>query len=143
HLSDVTFSNNSFTFNAPMESVQLFVIPPGDTVATTTTSLTSSLNPSASGDAVTFTATVSATSGAPSGTVIFKDGATGLGTAPLNASGVASFTTSSLSIGAHAIIVAYGGATGFGASTSLPVTQTVAARPTVSGVVIDDGSAQR
>src|SRR5262249_4510029 len=115
----------------------------GDPAATTTTSFTSSLNPSASGDAVTFTATVSATSGAPSGTVTFKDGATVLGTAPLNASGGASFTTCSLAIGAHTITVAYGGATGFAASTSLPVTQTVAARPTVSGVVIDDGFAQR
>jgi hypothetical protein len=141
--SDVTFTANSFTFNAPMQSVQLFVIPPADATATTTTTLSSSRNPSAVGESVTFTATVSAATGTPSGIVTFREGTTVLGTATLNASGVAVFTTASLSAGAHTVTAAYGGATGFVASTSQPLTQTVATRPTVAGVVVGDGSAQR
>jgi autotransporter-associated beta strand protein len=98
----------------------------------TTVSLVSSLNPSTSGQSVTFTATVAAvTSGAgtPSGTVTFKDGAATLGATSLNPSGVASFTTAALSQGSHSITAEYGGDSNFNASTSAPVTQTVASPP--------------
>src|SRR5204862_290772 len=51
--------------------------------ADTTTTLVSSANPSVFGQSVTFTATVSAVApggGTPTGTVLFKDGATTVGT---------------------------------------------------------------
>jgi hypothetical protein len=96
-------------------------------LASTTTTLTSSLNPSMSGQSVTFTATVAATapgSGTPTGMVNFKEGNTMLGTGMLNASGQATFTTSSLSVGTHTIVASYLGDNNFAASDGM-VDQTV------------------
>jgi Big-like domain-containing protein len=90
---------------------------------TTTTSLTSSQNPSTFGQAVTLTATVSPDSG-PTGNVQFFDGGTSLGTASLSG-GVASMTTSTLTVGTHSITASYGGNTNFTGSTSSGLTQTV------------------
>src|SRR4030042_1411479 len=74
--------------------------------ADTTTSLTSSPNPSSEGQSVTLTATVAAVapgSGTPTGLVSFyADGAL-LGTGTLNGSGVATFSTSALTLGAHVL----------------------------------------
>jgi YD repeat-containing protein len=73
---------------------------------TTSTALTSSLNPSRVNQAVTFTATVTGSS--PTGAVTFKDGTITIGTVALS-SGVASFTTSTLTQGNHSITASYGG----------------------------------
>ncbi|MGH9900999.1 MAG: choice-of-anchor L domain-containing protein, partial [Pyrinomonadaceae bacterium] len=76
--------------------------------ATTTTTVTSS-NPSAvGGDAITFTAGVAGLVGTPSGAVEFKDNGTPIGSAALSG-GVASITTSSLSVGSHHITASYTG----------------------------------
>jgi hypothetical protein len=66
----------------------------------TTTTLTSSLNPSTVGTLVTFTATVgSSVAGAvPTGTVEFMEGSTTLGTGILDATGQATFATTSLAL---------------------------------------------
>jgi hypothetical protein len=96
--------------------------------ASTATSLTSSANPSAYGQAVTFTATVAAVSpgaGTPTGTVTFEDGATILGTRTLDASGRATFTTSSLRVGGRSITAVYNGDTTFSVSAATAPTQTV------------------
>jgi hypothetical protein len=77
------------------------------------------------GQSVTFTATVSEASGTPTGTVTFEDGGSVLGTGALNASGVATFTTTHLSLGSHAITSVYGGDTKFAASTSPELDVTV------------------
>ena len=98
------------------------------TIPGTTTGVTSSANPSVSGQPVTFTATVKAkTAGAgiPTGTVTFKDGPSTLGTATLNGSGQATFTTSTLAAGSHSITASYGGDANFKGSTSPKFTQTV------------------
>ncbi|HKM48281.1 MAG TPA: Ig-like domain-containing protein [Terriglobales bacterium] len=77
-----------------------------------TTTLTSSANPSNHGDPVTFTATVNSFGrpSTPTGKVTFKDltSSTTLGHGSLT-SGVATFTTSTLSLGTHSIVVTYGG----------------------------------
>jgi hypothetical protein len=107
--------------------VSLAVVAPPGPVATTTT-LTSSLNPSRRTQAVTFTARVTPASGTavPTGTVTFRDGTATLGTGTLNATGVATFTTSALSRATHSITAVYGGATGtFTGSTSNIVSQVV------------------
>jgi uncharacterized repeat protein (TIGR01451 family) len=96
--------------------------------AATNTALASSVNPSNLGQAVTFTATVTSTAGTPTGTVSFKDGGTVIGTGALSA-GVAAFTTSSLTLGAHTITASYSGTTSFAASTSPALTQTVLIPP--------------
>ncbi len=90
----------------------------------TTTTLVSSLNPSNFGQTVTFTASVSSTSGTPTGTVIFYDGSTAIGSAAL-ASGSTSLSTSSLSAGSHSITAAYQGSGSFAPSTSVVLTQVV------------------
>jgi hypothetical protein len=83
------------------------------------TTVTSSDNPSVFGEAVTFTATITASApgaGTPTGTVTFLDGMTQLGTATLNASGQATFTTSTLAVGNHTITVSYSGDAHYNAS---------------------------
>ena len=90
----------------------------------TTTTVTSSSNPSHFGEPVTFTATVASGSGTPTGTVTFKDGAIILGTVAL-AGSAATFTTSALARGAHAMTASYSGAPGFLASTSAVLNQVV------------------
>ncbi len=88
----------------------------------TTTALVSSLNPSTLGQAVTFTATVTGVT--PTGTVQFFDGATSLGTAPVGG-GVATLTTSALTLGTHPITATYGGDAQNAPSTSPTVLQVV------------------
>src|SRR4029077_17880153 len=94
----------------------------------TTTVVVSSLNPSTVGQLVTFTVTVTANApgaGTPTGTVTFKDGTTILGTGTLNASGQATFSTSSLSVASHSITAEYSGDGNFFGSTSSALTQVV------------------
>ncbi|HRK45122.1 MAG TPA: Ig-like domain-containing protein, partial [Nocardioides sp.] len=76
-------------------------------VVGTTTTVVSDANPSVLGDLVTFTATV--TGADPTGTVTFTDGATVLGSAPVDGSGEASLETSTLAVGAHTITATYSG----------------------------------
>jgi autotransporter-associated beta strand protein len=80
------------------------------TPVVTTTVLASSANPTVFGQSVTFTATVTANNGdTPTGIVDFRDGNIDLGTALLSASGVASLTTATLSVGSHLITAGYAG----------------------------------
>ncbi|TLY51289.1 MAG: hypothetical protein E6K53_07880 [Gammaproteobacteria bacterium] len=90
-----------------------------------TTTLTSSVNPSASGQAVIFSASVSGSAGTPTGTVTFLDGATTIGSGTLNASGMATLTTSALAVGTHSITAQYAGSGTYAGSTSNLVNQTV------------------
>ena len=87
-------------------------------------SVTSNANPSVQGQAVTFTATVTgADGGTPTGAVSFyADGAL-LGTLSLN-NGTAAFTTSTLTVGQHAITAVYGGDSTYTGSSG-GMTQTV------------------
>jgi hypothetical protein len=94
-------------------------------LGTSSTAVTSSANPSSFGQAVTFTATVSGLVVEPTGTVTFMDGATTLGTGNLNASGQATFTTSTLAVGSHSISAVYGGNSFYNSSTSNLLIQTV------------------
>lgn len=81
----------------------------------TTTTLTSTPNPSSVGQNVTFTATVAISGGGgvtPDGTVTFYDGANAIGSSnltPTGMTGVATFQTSALTQGSHAITAQYSG----------------------------------
>ena len=90
------------------------------------TTLTSSLNPAPAGMSVTFTATTTAGSIMPSGSMQFLDGTTPMG-APvaLNAQGIATYTTTSLSLGTHAITAVFAGNHDLFASTSAVLQQTI------------------
>lgn len=110
---------------------------PGVQLATTT-ALTSSANPSAINQAVTFTAVVTGT-GTPTGSVTFKDGTNVVGTASLNASGTAVFTTSALTVTTHSITAIYSGDSTFKTSTSAILSQIV----TAVGAPVNDSFANR
>jgi hypothetical protein len=94
--------------------------------AESVTSLNASPNPATAGQTVTLTATVHAAQGSaiPTGMATFSDGSTVLGSSPLNPSGTATLSTSSLSVGTHTITASYGGSANFNPS-SASVTETV------------------
>ncbi len=102
----------------------------------TGTSFVISTNPSVYGQSVVFTATVkpgAPGSGTPTGSVTIYDGSTALTTVAL-ANGRASFSTSTLAVGAHAISVGYGGAAGYLGSSSATSSQQVNQDATTSKV---------
>ena len=74
----------------------------------TVTLLSESLATAAIGTNVTFSASVSSTNGVPTGSVVFQDGSTSLGTVSLSG-GMATLSTSSLSLGSHLIRAVYVG----------------------------------
>jgi hypothetical protein len=111
-----------------------------NTANTTTVLNVSPASPSVYGQSVTYTATVTPVApgtGTPTGTVTFADGGTTLGTGTLNGSGVATYTTTSLSVGStHSITAAYGGDGNFASSaTSAPLTYTVGQASTTSTLI--------
>lgn len=105
----------------------------------TTTTLSTSGSPSDFGQAVTFTATVTSAGDTPTGTVTFLDGEETLGTGTLDGSGVATFTTTELAAGTHAISARYEGTLLFGSSTSSATTQVVR-KSTVIALTVEDSS---
>lgn len=88
------------------------------------TVLTCAPNPAAYGATVICTATVSGSSPTPTGTVTFYDGSTALGTAALS-SGVATYSTSTLSVGSHTITAVYAGTAPYATSTSNAVDEII------------------
>jgi hypothetical protein len=88
-------------------------------------SLTPSTWSASVGTSVTFSTTVTSWSAGPagSGAVSFYDGSTLLSTVPVNSTGQASYTTSSLPAGSQSITAAYsGGANYASGSTSVTIT---------------------
>ncbi len=84
------------------------------------------------GTNVIFTATVAVSGGiTPSGSVSFYNGATYLGSGSLNGSGVATYSTASLPVGANPITATYTDANNV-TGTSSPLTQTVKQQTTTS-----------
>jgi hypothetical protein len=63
----------------------------------------------------------------PTGTMNFLDGTTQIGSASLNGSGIAQFSTSALTVGTHSITAVYSGDGNFSGSTSIAVTVVVTA----------------
>jgi streptogramin lyase len=92
--------------------------------ATTMTTLRTSTATSVFGQTVTLTATVTSPAGTPAGMVTFFDGATALGSAPVNAGGQATLPVS-LGVGAHTLTASFQGSTAFAASTSAAVSESV------------------
>jgi hypothetical protein len=100
---------------------------------TTTITLTSSPNPSMADQKVTLTATITTGDAVvPVGTVTFLDGTNTLATVPLQPSdtGIAVFSSTSLSLGPHSLTAKYSGDTAHGKSTSSIVVLTVRSQAT-------------
>jgi hypothetical protein len=103
--------------------------------STTTTSLIATPNPVATGQTLSLTATVQGTgSTTPGGTVSFLSGSTPLGTAPLNSSGVATLTLTTLAVGNYSVTAQYAGNANFLTSTSAAVSVTVSAQVTTTSL---------
>jgi hypothetical protein len=97
----------------------------------TTTSLNATPNPVITGQTLILTATAQGTgSTAPGGMVSFMNGSSLLGTAPLNSSGVAMLTLTTLAVGTYNMTAQYAGNANFLSSTSVAVSVTVNAQPT-------------
>jgi hypothetical protein len=126
HVLTAAYSGDPTHLPSTSAAVTVVVLPVAK--AQTVTMLTSSLDPATSGQSVTFTANVVAAGSpvaAPTGVVSFLDGSTVLGTKTLVGSGVASFSTASLSVGSHAITASYAGDANSTASVSAVLTETV------------------
>jgi sugar lactone lactonase YvrE len=89
-------------------------------ITATTITLSSPLTTTLAGQSAAFTATVSSLTGIPTGNVVFKDGTTNIGQAQLNAQGVTTFSTTTLTVGTHLISATYQGDSSYNPST--PVT---------------------
>jgi hypothetical protein len=97
------------------------------TPAATSTTLTSSAAANGAATSATFTANVSSTAGIPAGTVAFYEGGSLLlGTANLDSTGKASFTSSALNPGTHAIAAIYRDTTNYTTSAAT-LTQVISA----------------
>lgn len=117
-------SSTSLDWITPANQAQLWQVIPVHITAASPTAVATATTLSASaaainpGQSVTLTATVTSSSSAtPAGTVNFLDGANQLGSAPLDASGVAAFTAP-LSPGTNSIVAAYTGSADFASSQS-------------------------
>jgi cyclophilin family peptidyl-prolyl cis-trans isomerase len=112
----------------PFDTEAITVNVTSSTQAATTTTVTPSLTTAVFGQAVTYTATVARSgtgTGTPTGMVTFKEGNLLLGTAPLNSSGVATFswtntpnsTVTVITVGSHTITANYSGDANFSTSS--------------------------
>jgi hypothetical protein len=126
HSITATYGSDANYAGSTSTSVMQVVNAPPQVA--TTTALISSQNPGTSGQSITFTATVSGTtsnSPLPTGSIVFYDGTTSLGSGTLNVSAQATYTTSALALGSHSIIAAYGSSSAYAASTSTILTQLI------------------
>ncbi len=92
---------------------------------TSYTVLSTSPNPSVSGGAVVLTANIYPANSGQTGSVQFFNGSAVLGSATLNASGQAQFTTNALPLGTDSLTASYSGDTYWANSTSAAIQQTV------------------
>ncbi len=128
-----TFAGDA-NYSAARSSPVTFTIRKGAASLTVTPSVGSSVF----GQSISFTVQVGADAGTPTGTVSLTDGASPLGTVALDAAGAATFVTSTLSIGSHAITATYNGDTDLLGVPSAPSLVTVS--PTGTGVVVSQTS---
>jgi hypothetical protein len=95
------------------------------TPATLSVGVTAASGTAVFGQPVAFVATVTAT-GTTTGSVTFFDGAVPVGTVPLDGTGRATLTSSSLAVGAHSITASYGGDLNHLGATSGAISESVA-----------------
>jgi hypothetical protein len=148
-LADVRTSSNTIEFKATdyaaIANVDLILRGAAglgctaNCPASTTTTLASSKNPSTFGDLVTLTATVASSKATPTGSVLFSDGTTALGSSTLNSAGKATLAIASLTVGTHALTALYDGTAAFASSESAPLAQVVHAVPPVLRFSWEDG----
>ena len=107
------------------------------TLATSKTSLVSAANPSVAGAALQLTATLTSNGAAPTNIVNFMDGATALGSAAINAQGVAEISVAGKfwTVGSHSLTAVYAGDANNSGSSSVPLLETINIAPTSTTLV--------
>jgi hypothetical protein len=132
--TDLDGKNRTVCGMIDMGAYQTHPIPP--------ITLTSAPNPSVGGTTVNFGLSVRGNCNTPTGVVTLFDGQTTLGTAMLDASGNAAFSTAALTVGTHAISATYPGDFNFDPSSSNTVNQVVTGPPTQATLQIVPNPAQ-
>ena len=96
-------------------------------LAVTHMAVSSSANPSNSGAPLTLTANVFSNGGTPTGSIIFLDGGTAIGTAAINSQGVATLPVagSAWTAGTHTLTATYAGDVNDGSCAAAPVSEVV------------------
>jgi hypothetical protein len=126
HSITAVYSGDN-TFGTSTSSVVTVAVATSVSTVSTTTTLSASGSNVLYGTNISFSVTVAPATGntVPSGSVAFTDGSTVLGTASLDASGKATYSTTTLAVGSHSVIASYAGtspsAAIFTASTSSAV----------------------
>lgn len=120
HILTAVYSGDQTHTGSTSNAVTVAVLQDSTAVG-----LGSSADPAVSGEAVTFTATIAGHYAMPTGVINFLDGSSVLGTAPLNSSGVATFSTASLATGSHTLTASYPGNANSLPSVSPQLAQTV------------------
>jgi hypothetical protein len=93
--------------------------------ATTAVAISTSANPATLGNNLVITATMTGTGAVPTGSVTFLDAGVSIGTGTLSATGVATFSTSTLTLGSHTLVASYTGDSVHAAIQSSPLTENV------------------
>ena len=132
-ISGIPVAAGSFPFtvqvadpeNPPATASASFTLTVEPALVPSTTVLTASGLPAAPGGNVTFTATIDGAGGIPSGTVTFLNGSAVLGTVTV-VNGVATLAASFPTAGIDTVEASYSGDAIFAASTSEPLTLTIA-----------------
>jgi streptogramin lyase len=107
------------------------------TLATSKVTVSTAGSPAYAGAPLALTATLTSNGGLPTGSVQFLDGATNLGSAPINGSGVASLSVAGnfWTVGTHSLTAVYGGDQDNSPSTSTPFLQLINIAPTSTAVI--------
>ncbi len=119
--TNVNNFNPATPYSLPPYSMTVFLWP-GATLPSSTTILQASPTSGAAGQSITLTATVNSDANVPAGQVTFLNGSAVLGTATLNASGTATYSTSSLPAGSDQLTASYSGDAQDAGSTSTAIT---------------------
>ena len=142
-IATLSLGNHSITANyggdAIYSGITSGALLQSVTQSPTTVTLKSSANPSVYGQSVTLTAIVTGSGGLPTGTVTFSDGNTAPKIVNL-ANGVASYTTTALTIGAHTITASYSGDANYGSGSSTALTQNVNQAATTTALAASSGT---
>ena len=137
HAITAVYAGSSNFTGSGSTPAPLTVLPVANSTFTMVGPLT---NPQAVGQPASFAALVLPLGGGSvSGTVQFTDGGTVLGTASVNASGIATFSTSTLGVGLHSIGARYLGRAGLAASAAVPALQTIytGTRPAATTTILN------
>jgi len=102
--------------------------------------LNASPNPAVVTSTVTLTATATAATGTPTGAITFLDGTTAIGSAMLNSSGIAIYSTAQLTAGTHSLSATYAGDASNAIAQSSAVSEVISLATSVTTLASSNAS---